>query len=89
MSKIRVVFNALGTSSSFRSLNVILCRCPKLQTDVGDILLHIQLHKYILPADIVKTYRQILIHPGDRLYSIVYLKGTSEKRVVKKIIISQ
>lgn len=68
VSMIRVVFDASATSSSGHSLNDILCTGPKLQTDLRDILLRNRLHKYILTADIVKMYRQILIHPDDRLF---------------------
>lgn len=76
MSKIRVVFDASAVSSNGRSLNDVLCTGPKLQTDLRDILLRCRLHKYILTADIVKMYRQISIHPADRIYQHIFWRDT-------------
>jgi len=76
MAKIRVVFDASSTSSSGHSLNDVLCTGPKLQIDLRDILLRCRLHKYILTADIVKMYRQILIHPEDRVFQHVFWRDS-------------
>lgn len=66
LSKIRVVFDASAVSTSGRSLNDVLCTGRKLQTDLRDILLRCRVHKFIMTADIVKMYRQILIRSEDR-----------------------
>ncbi|KAF0769852.1 Integrase catalytic domain-containing protein, partial [Aphis craccivora] len=76
MSKIRVVFDASSVSSSGRSLNDVLCTGPKLQVDLRDILLRCRLHKYILTADIVKMYRQILIRPEDRVFQHIFWRDS-------------
>ncbi|CAI6364994.1 unnamed protein product [Macrosiphum euphorbiae] len=76
MSKIRVVFDASSVSSSGRSLNDVLCTGPKLQVDLRDILLRCRLHKYILTADIVKMYRQILIRSEDRVFQHIFWRDS-------------
>lgn len=72
VSKIRVVFDASSASSSGRSLNDVLCTGPKLQVDLRDMLLRCRMHRYILSADIVKMYRQILIRPEDRTFRHIF-----------------
>lgn len=72
LSKIRVVFDASAVSSSGRSLNDVLCTGPKLQTDLRDILLRCRTHKYIMTADIVKMYRQILVLPEDCRFQHIF-----------------
>lgn len=47
-------------------LNDCLLTGPKLQKDLFDVLLHWRLYSYVFCADIVKMYRQILVHPKDR-----------------------
>jgi hypothetical protein len=66
--KIRVVFDASATSSSGVSLNDCLVTGPKLQTEIGDVLLRSRLHKFVFTADITKMYRQICLHEQDRVY---------------------
>ncbi|XP_008186007.1 uncharacterized protein LOC103310228 [Acyrthosiphon pisum] len=66
--KIRVVFDASATSSSGVSLNDCLVTGPKLQTEIGDVLLRSRLHKFVFTADITKMYRQIRLHEQDRVY---------------------
>ncbi|CAB0005268.1 unnamed protein product, partial [Nesidiocoris tenuis] len=67
VGKLRVVFDA-----SFRtptgSLNDHLHIGPKLQSDIGTIILTFRLHKYALSCDIVKMFRQVLINPEHRKY---------------------
>ncbi|XP_027841166.2 uncharacterized protein LOC114122642 [Aphis gossypii] len=74
LSKIRVVFDVSAISSSGRSLNKVLCTDPKLQTDLRDILLRCRTHKYIMTADIVKMYRQILIRPEDCSFQHIFCR---------------
>ncbi|XP_008178271.1 uncharacterized protein LOC103307771 [Acyrthosiphon pisum] len=76
MSKIRVVFDASSVSSSGRSLNDVLCTGPKLQVDLRDILLRSRLHRFILTADIVKMYRQILIRSEDRVFQHIFWRDS-------------
>lgn len=64
-TKLRVVFNASCKSSNGTSLNEFLLICPKLQQDLPAILLRWRLFRYVYTADIMKIFRQILIHPDD------------------------
>jgi len=81
VSKIRVVFDTSAASSSGRSLKDILCTGPKLKTDLLDILLCSRLHKYIITADIIKMYRQILIHTGDLLYQHIFWRDFTDDEI--------
>jgi len=83
VSKIRVVFDASSASSSGRSLNDVLCTGPKLQVDLRDILLRCRLHRYILSADIVKMYRQILIRPEDRTFQHIFWRNSPSDELVE------
>ena len=64
--KIRVVFNASCSSSSGLSLNDLLSPGPKLQTTLWSVLTRWRLYKYAFTTDIVKMFRQLLVHPSDR-----------------------
>lgn len=66
--KIRVVYNAAAKTSSGISLNETLSVGPKLQIDVVAILLNWRTSRYVFSTDIVKMYRQILIHEDDRIF---------------------
>jgi hypothetical protein len=68
VSKLRDVFDASSVSSIGRSLNDVLCTGSKLQVDLCEILLRCRMHQYILTADIVKMYRQILIQSEDCMF---------------------
>ncbi|XP_008180804.1 uncharacterized protein LOC103308715 [Acyrthosiphon pisum] len=83
VSKIRVVFDASSASSSGRSLNDVLCTGPKLQVDLRDILLRCRMHRYILSADIVKKYRQILIRPEDRTFQHIFWRDSPNDELVE------
>ena len=65
-TKIRVVFNASCMTSSGVSLNDLLTPGPKLQTTLWSVLTKWRLFRYAFSTDIVKMFRQILVHPADR-----------------------
>lgn len=69
--KLRVVFDA-SCKSDTTSLNEILLSGPPLQTDIRDVLTLFRLFPIAVTTDIVKMYRQILIHPDDRQYQHVF-----------------
>ncbi|XP_011685530.1 PREDICTED: uncharacterized protein LOC105448572 [Wasmannia auropunctata] len=72
-SKIRVVFDASCKSSTGISLNDALIVGPVVQQDLMSILLRFRTHRYAISADIVKMYRQVLIHPSQtRLQRILW-----------------
>ena len=63
--KIRVVFNASQKFASGLSLNDLLHPGPKLQFEVAGVISNWRFHPVVFPADIVKMFRQILVHPDD------------------------
>lgn len=86
VSKLRVVFDASSASSSGRSLNDVLCTGPKLQVDLRDILLRCRTHRYILSADIVKMYRQILIRPEDRRFQHIFWRNSPNDDIIEFLL---
>lgn len=60
-TKISVVFDASCKSASGISLNDGLLVGPTIQQDLISILLRFRIFKYVLVADMVKMYKQILI----------------------------
>lgn len=68
VSKLRVVFDASAKSSYVISFNDSLCTVPKLQTDIGELLLTCRLYKFIFIADTAKMYRQISVRNEDCAY---------------------
>ena len=64
-SKLRVVFNASQKFRTGVSLNDLLHPGPKLQTDVSIILTRWRFYPVVFTADIVKMFRQILVHPDN------------------------
>lgn len=72
-SKIRVVFDASCKSSSGISLNDALRVGPTVQQDLMSIVMRFRTFVYVLVADIVKMYRQVLVHPSQtRLQRILW-----------------
>lgn len=67
-TKLRVVFNGSSKTSFNNTLNDQLHIGPSLQSKICDVLLYLRSHRYIFLTDIVKMFRQILIHPEDRNY---------------------
>lgn len=61
-SKIRVVFDASSKTSTGISLNDVLLTGPVVQQDLTTILIRFRTFQYVLVADIIKMYRQILVH---------------------------
>ncbi|XP_071643023.1 uncharacterized protein [Temnothorax longispinosus] len=63
-SKIRVVFDASCKDSAGISLNDILRVGPVMQQDLMSIVMRFRIFAYVLVADIIKMYRQVLVHPS-------------------------
>ncbi|XP_073995272.1 uncharacterized protein [Rhodnius prolixus] len=76
-SKLRVVFDG-SCRTTFGSLNDYLGAGPKLQTDISDIILNFRKHRFVITADIVKMYRQILISVDDRVYQHILWRFSSD-----------
>ncbi|XP_071650743.1 uncharacterized protein [Temnothorax longispinosus] len=64
--KIRVVFNGSARLPSGESLNAHLLPGPNLLPALPDVLTRWRMHKFVMVTDMVKMYRQILVHPDDR-----------------------
>ncbi|XP_012058650.1 PREDICTED: uncharacterized protein LOC105621809 [Atta cephalotes] len=77
-SKIRVVFDASYRSSSGVSLNDALLVGPTVQQDLISILMRFRFFTYVITADIIKMYRQVLVHPSQtRLQRILWRNDRS------------
>ena len=73
-TKLRVVVNCSSKTANGNSLNDLIWSGPKLQQDLGLILLKFRLFKITICADICKMYRQILVHEDDRKYLQLYFR---------------
>lgn len=72
-SKIRVVFDASCKTSTGVSLNDVLMVGPVVQQDLVSILLHFRTYRYVLTCDIIKMYRQIVLHSSQmQLHRILW-----------------
>ncbi|XP_036143404.1 uncharacterized protein LOC118645802 [Monomorium pharaonis] len=63
-TKLRVVFDGSCKTSTGLALNDCMPVGPVVQSDLISILLRFRTYRYVLVADIVKMYRQILLHPS-------------------------
>lgn len=64
-TKVRVVMNASSQGNNGVSLNDELMIGPKLQQDLRHILMRWRTHPICIIADLVKMYRQVLVHKDD------------------------
>ncbi|XP_077282820.1 uncharacterized protein LOC143908865 [Temnothorax americanus] len=62
--KIRVVFDASCKTSTGVSLNDALRVGPVVQPDLISLLIRFRFFLHVFVADIIKMYRQILVHPS-------------------------
>ncbi|XP_011877569.1 PREDICTED: uncharacterized protein LOC105567357, partial [Vollenhovia emeryi] len=76
-TKTRVVFDASSKDSKGVSLNDALRKGPTLQSDLFTIILRFRCHRYILTADVVKMYRQILVHEEHTPLQTIYWRENS------------
>ncbi|XP_039304376.1 uncharacterized protein LOC105201305 [Solenopsis invicta] len=79
-SKIRVVFDASCKSRNGLSLNDVLMVGPVVQQDLVTILIRFRTFRYVLVADIIKMYRQVLLDPSQtRLHRILWRDSSDTK----------
>ncbi|XP_073811778.1 uncharacterized protein [Musca autumnalis] len=76
-TKLRVVFDASCRTSSQMSLNDIMMVGPTIQNNLLITLLRFRCHRYGLTADIIKMYRQVMVHPEDRQLQLILWRGDS------------
>ncbi|XP_062716565.1 uncharacterized protein LOC134291988 [Aedes albopictus] len=78
-TKLRVVFDASGATSTGVSLNDGLMVGPVVQDDLVSITLRFRMSRYAIVSDIEKMYRQILVFSSDRcLQKILWRSSPSE-----------
>lgn len=81
-SPLRVVFDASARSEvNSISLNDQLLVGPRLQSDIGSILLRFRLHSIVFTADIRQMYRQILVADKDRDYQRILFRFSPDEPV--------
>lgn len=80
--KLRVVFDA-SCPSDTTSLNDQLLSGPKLQQDLANILSRFRLYLIPIITDIVKMYRQVLVHPEDRKHLHIFWRPDSSEPLVE------
>ncbi|CAB0039255.1 unnamed protein product [Trichogramma brassicae] len=79
--KIRVVFNASRRNHLGRSLNKSLFTGPKLQADLTGVLCRWRFFQFVFTADVVKMYRQILIHADDQCWQHILWREDPNKPI--------
>lgn len=67
-TQVRVVFNVSARMPNNLTLNGCLYVGPKLQSDIGTVLINFRLRKVCFTADVRQMYRQILVAPEFRDY---------------------
>jgi len=80
-TKMRVVFNGSEKSSNGVSLIDILMIGPKVQDDLFDIVQRFWLHRIVMSADVVKMYRQVWVHTGDRCLQRILWRKTPDQPI--------
>ena len=75
---IRSVFNASDLDNFGFSLNSKLASTPKLQKDLPSILDSFRIHNYVICCDIQKMYRNILVHPEDRIWQHIFWRPSPD-----------
>ncbi|XP_058982310.1 uncharacterized protein LOC131804053 [Musca domestica] len=80
-TKLHVVFDASCRTSSQTSLNEIMMVGPTIQNNLLITLLRFRCHRYGMTADIVKMYRQVLVHPEDRQLQLILWRDDSTKPI--------
>lgn len=80
VSKIRVVFDASSRSGTGISLNDALLVGPTVQQDLMTIMLRFRTYN-VLVADIIKMYRQILVHPSQTRLQRILWRGDPDSEV--------
>ncbi|CAB0039404.1 unnamed protein product [Trichogramma brassicae] len=80
-NKIRVVFNASQKAINRVALNDVLLPGPKLQKDITSVITRWRFSKYVFATDIVKMYRQILVHPDDVDWQRIVWRSDEKKMI--------
>lgn len=79
-------FDGSCQTSNGLSLNNILRVGPTLQDDIFTILTRFRFHKYALVADIVKMYRQVLVHDEDCIWQCISWRKSPQEHLQTYIL---
>ncbi|XP_026740157.1 uncharacterized protein LOC113502705 [Trichoplusia ni] len=82
-SKARVVFDASCKGSKGMSLNDNMLVGPTLQADLRHTIIRWRTHHIWFVADIVKMYRQVLVHKKDTILQGILWRDDPEKEINK------
>nr|XP_034174770.1 uncharacterized protein LOC117601734 [Osmia lignaria] len=80
-TRVRVVFDASAKTSTGISLNDTLLNGPILQDTLYKLLLRFRSYTYVLTADIEKMFRQIRVHPDDRIFQRILWRDSRDQPV--------
>ncbi|XP_018392649.1 PREDICTED: uncharacterized protein LOC108771785 [Cyphomyrmex costatus] len=80
--KFRVVFDASAKDATGVSLNDVLMVGPTVQQDLFTILVRFRTFRFALSADIVKMYRQVLVHPSQTNYQRILWRNQSTSDII-------
>ncbi|XP_036335417.1 uncharacterized protein LOC118745857 [Rhagoletis pomonella] len=80
-TKCRVVFNGSAKSASGAALNDLLAVGPTIQRDLTSLLLNFRRYRIGLCGDIVKMYRQVLVHHDDRDYQRILWRTSAAQPI--------
>ena len=69
--KLRAVFNGSACTRSGKFFNGLLHAGPNLLSNLVDLVCRWRMYKYVLPADVEKMYRQILVHNQDQHFQSI------------------
>ncbi|CAB0043005.1 unnamed protein product [Trichogramma brassicae] len=81
LKKIRIVFNASSKDAKGQTLNDFMHSGPNLLEDTRVLLLRWRLSRYAFSCDIVKMFRQFLVHPDDRKWQRILWRDSPDKPV--------
>lgn len=80
-SKVRVVFDASCKGSKGASLNDCMLVGPTLQAELRHTIMRWRTHRICLVADIIKMYRQVLVHKEDSVLQRILWRDSPEKEI--------
>nr|XP_041632498.1 uncharacterized protein LOC121502822 [Drosophila kikkawai] len=70
-TKLRVVFDASCQTTSQKSISDLLMVGPTIQPDLYTLLLRFRTYRYVITADVVKMFRQVLVDADDRKFQYI------------------
>lgn len=77
----RVVYNASSETDNGVKLNDVLCKGPKLQNEIADVLTNWRRHQFVYTADVSKMFRQIKVHPEDYRFQCIAWKPPGSQEI--------